>query len=402
MAFFNSCYDEINKAIMGFMHTTSDGLITYLGPLLVTGLTIYFICKAWSIMYGTSQDSLKQVTMQVIKMAFVSTMFLSTAHFYTDIAEPFYKLDETFIPMLSKSFDDPPENSFDAIDKLYDQLLSIAGSKITTAFDAANKYTVPVNLTITVVETHTIQSYVNAFIFATCVGIMILSTVFASFAAFVLLITNTLGLCFVLAFGPLFGSFLLFPQTKDLFNSWLKQCMGFVLTKIFITAALILMVQIITSALGLGGSEGSISTSSALQSADWGDRKLTLYIQGKMSDTLTLGLKFILIALLIAMFGYFLKLCPEMAKGIVGSGISMGGGGAVNAANAAGGAAAKAAKAATAGTAGTVSGAVGKGVGKLAQTAQKHGMNRTARVMNAIGSKMDAIGSKLSSTPSKN
>lgn len=400
MAFFNSCYDEINKAIMGFMHTTSDGLITYLGPLLVTGLTIYFICKAWSIMYGTSQDSLKQVTMQVIKMAFVSAMFLSTAHFYTDIAEPFYKLDETFIPMLSKSFTDPPKNSFDAIDKLYDQLLSIAGSKITTAFDAANKYTVPVNLTITVVETHTIQSYVNAFIFATCVGIMILSTVFASFAAFVLLITNTLGLCFVLAFGPLFGSFLLFPQTKDLFNSWLKQCMGFVLTKIFITAALILMVQIITSALGLGGSEGSISTSSALQSANWGDRKLTLYIQGKMSDTLTLGLKFILIALLIAMFGYFLKLCPEMAKGIVGSGISMGGGGAVNAANAAGGAAAKAA---TAGTAGVVSGAVGNGVGKLAQTAQKHGMNRTARVMNAIGSKMTEIGSKLSGkpTPSK-
>lgn len=398
MAFFNSCYDEINKAITGFMHTTSDGLITGLAPLLITAITIYFMCKAWSIMYGTSQDSLRQVTMQCIKMTFISALFCSTAYFYTTIAEPFYKLDETFIPIISKSFDDPPENCFDAIDKLYDTLMSTAGSKISVAFGAADSYTVPLDLGVTTIQVHTLTSYLNAFIYATCVGIMMLSTIFATFAAFVLLITNTLGLCFILAFGPLFGAFLLFPQTKDFFNAWLKQCMVFVLTKVFVTAALMLMLQVITTALGLGGSEGSISTSRALTGAN-ADKLIKGYVLGPLSEAIAQGLKLILISLLIAVFAHFIKIIPGLAQAIVGSGLSMGGGGAVNAATTAGGAAAKAA---TAGTAGTVSGAVGKGVGKLAQTAQKHGMNRTARVMNAIGSKMSEIGSKLKgSTPSK-
>lgn len=94
--FFTHCKVMLDEAIKSFMKTTSDGLITGLEPLLITALTIYFMCKAWSIMYGNGEGSMKQLTMQVIKMAFVTSMFCSTAYFYNNIAEPVYKLDEPF------------------------------------------------------------------------------------------------------------------------------------------------------------------------------------------------------------------------------------------------------------------------------------------------------------------
>lgn len=68
--FFTHSRNVLNDSIMDFMHSTSDALITTLQPVLITVLTIYFMCKAWSIMYGTSEGSMKQLTMQVIKMAF--------------------------------------------------------------------------------------------------------------------------------------------------------------------------------------------------------------------------------------------------------------------------------------------------------------------------------------------
>ena len=226
--FFTHSRNVLNDSIMDFMHSTSDALITTLQPVLITALTIYFMCKAWSIMYGTGEGSMKQLTMQVIKMAFVTSMFCSTAYFYTNIAEPVYKLDEFFAPAVSANFKFKSENSYDALDKIYSNMLTNASTAVSKSWEEASKPKI-------------------MFVYA----VLIFCTIFAVFIAFLILITNTLGLCFVLAFGPLFGCFLLFPQTKDLFNSWIKQCLTFVLTMVFVMAAINLMGQIIDNTVGL-------------------------------------------------------------------------------------------------------------------------------------------------------
>lgn len=62
----------ISKMLDGFMTTLSQALVSGLQPILLTTLTLYFMCKAWSLMYGSGgeQDgsSMKQLTMQCIKL----------------------------------------------------------------------------------------------------------------------------------------------------------------------------------------------------------------------------------------------------------------------------------------------------------------------------------------------
>ena len=63
----------ITKSLDEFMKNLSESLITGLQPVLLTALTIYFVCKAWSLMYGRGDQqgqTMKDLSMQCIKMAF--------------------------------------------------------------------------------------------------------------------------------------------------------------------------------------------------------------------------------------------------------------------------------------------------------------------------------------------
>ena len=55
------------------MTTLSQALVSGLQPILLTTLTLYFMCKAWSLMYSRGDQqgqTMKDLSMQCIKMAF--------------------------------------------------------------------------------------------------------------------------------------------------------------------------------------------------------------------------------------------------------------------------------------------------------------------------------------------
>ena len=379
--FFTHSRNVLNDSIMDFMHSTSDALITTLQPVLITALTIYFMCKAWSIMYGTGEGSMKQLTMQVIKMAFVTSMFCSTAYFYTNIAEPVYKLDEFFAPAVSANFKFKSENSYDALDKIYSNMLTNASTAVSKSWEEASKPN-PIDLNLPMAGSISfsmpdlgliIKGLLIMFVYA----VLIFCTIFAVFIAFLILITNTLGLCFVLAFGPLFGCFLLFPQTKDLFNSWIKQCLTFVLTMVFVMAAINLMGQIIDNTVGLKEAPTSASFA-GLAKAFHNTEGVGKLVAERMSDIVDLSIKLTFVSLLILFYGFFVMKCPEIAKGIVG-GMSMGGGSAaqkgMDLAGAAGGLV-------TGGVGGAVGKAIGNAAGKAAVSQEAKGHKWRAGALN--------------------
>lgn len=367
--FFTHCKVMLDEAIKSFMKTTSDGLITGLEPLLITALTIYFMCKAWSIMYGNGEGSMKQLTMQVIKMAFVTSMFCSTAYFYNNIAEPVYKLDEPFVDMVSKPFPFKPKDSFDALDKIYlnmiDKAASISAKVVEKAFTPTK-----VSVGLGSVDIPNIPAAFYGLVLILCIAIMILCTVFAVFVAFLILITNTIGLCFVLAFGPLFGAFLLFPQTKDLFQTWLRSCLNFVLTKVFVTAAITLMGQMIMNSFNLNDATSS-SSMPGIAAVFAKNKDYGTYVLSGFSGIVDLGIKFIFMGALVLLFGIFVMKCPAISTAIVGAGASaMGGGGAAQAANQLAGAAGGLV---TGGAGGMVGKAIGKAAGKAAESQEAKG-----------------------------
>lgn len=323
--FFTNMQALLDTSINTFIQSVSTGLITMLQPLLLTALTIYFMCKAWSIMYGTSQDSLRQVTMQFIKMAFITAMFCNSLYFFDNIATTLYKLDETFVPMVSSAFSSTTSTSekqtaFTMLDKMYHQIVDDAAAQESQIMAGSSEdpnsgmFDVMPNFSAIVMTFVLIAGYV---LLGAC-------TIFATFTAFLILITNTIGLCFILAFGPLFGSLLLFPQTKDLFTGWLKACLTFVLTKIFVAAAIVLMYTIIKQTLGLDNSSPDMEYYSDVIGSGQTDYGEIIY--GPASIVFDLLIKLVFVSILILMFSSFIKTIPSMSTQIVG-GMQMGDGG---------------------------------------------------------------------------
>lgn len=367
-AFFTNAQMLIDKAIKPFMHAVSDALITQLQPVLLTALTIYFMCKAWSIMYGNSEGSMKQLTIQIIKMAFVVAMFCNVGFFYDNIAEPIYKLDEPFIEVVSKPFSYKPANSLAALDTMYVDLLKNSQTAMVKMMEKASQPTkipLPVGGTIPFPN---INAWIVTFMLVFCLACMILCTIFATFAAFAILISTTIGLSFVLAFGPLFGSFLLFPQTKQLFEGWFKQCLNFVLTKIFVVAAIFLMSETI---LNLFGFEGATDTKTmpGIASIFSPSQDYATYISDQFSAIGELCITFLFGAAFVLMFGLFIIKLPSIATGLTG-GAAMGGGPVAQKANQLAGAAGGLV---TGGVRGAVGKAIGNAAGKAAESQEAKG-----------------------------
>ena len=370
-AFFTNAQILLDKSIKSFMQSTSDALVTQLQPVLITALTIYFMCKAWSIMYGNGEGSMKQLTMQVIKMAFVVALFCNAPNFYNYIADPVYKLDEPFVEIISKPFSSSsiPKNSLQALDTMYVDLLKNSQTAATKMLEEGMKPTpMPILGGLTTVTMPNVAALFVSLILLVCISILILCTVFATFAAFAILVSTTIGLSFVLAFGPLFGAFLLFPQTKQLFDSWLKQCLNFVLTKIFVVAAIYLMAEVIINLFGFEGATDK-STMPGIAGMFNPSKNYATYAHDQLSALFEICITFIFGGAFVLLFGLFIVKLPSIATSLTG-GAEMNGGGAAQRANQLAGAAGGLV---TGGVGGAVGKAIGQAAGKAATSQEAKG-----------------------------
>ena len=301
-----------------FVQSVSASLTTQIQPVLLTALTIYFMCKAWSIMYGTSQDSLRQVTMNCIKIAFITALFCNAGIFYTYIADTIFSLDTYFAPILMNGNSFQGTNSFTTIDWVFIQTFSNAGSQLTYIFDQVFSIN-----PLMVVKGLVIGSVLGfSFLF------LIVMALIASMIAFIMLITNTIGLAFMLALGPLFGALAMFPQTKQLFTSWLKTCLTFAMTKVFLMASLVLLVKIMEYTMGFAGTEvddyfASFSDWNNAQTAEDAAKAAGDIVAGPFAMILTIASKLVMLGLILLAFSFLIAKSSKFATSIIG-GLEMG------------------------------------------------------------------------------
>lgn len=301
-----------------FVQSVSASLTTQIQPVLLTALTIYFMCKAWSIMYGTSQDSLRQVTMHCIKIAFITVLFCNAGNFYTYIADTIFRIDEYFAPILMNGNSFQGTNSFTTIDWVFVQTFSNAGSQVTYIFDQVFSIN-PIKV---------VKGLVIGAVLGFSFMFLIVMALIASMVAFIMLITNTIGLAFILALGPLFGALAMFPQTKQLFTSWLKTCLTFAMTKVFIMASLVLLVKIMEYTMGFTGTEvddyfASFSDWNNAQTAEEAIVAAGEIVTGPFGTILTIASKLVMLGLILLSFSFLIGKCSKFATSIVG-GLEMG------------------------------------------------------------------------------
>ncbi|MDY6374913.1 MAG: type IV secretion system protein [Succinivibrionaceae bacterium] len=368
----------ITKSVDDFMKDLSQSLISGLQPVLLTALTIYFVCKAWSLMYGRGDQqgqTMKDLTMQCIKMAFVTTFFCNAPNFYEYVIDSLWRLDGFFAEMVHSSIKGTSDikTSFDAIDSVHSDIMTKAETQASIIMEAVfNKIN--------------ISRVVQGLSFAAALGISLwlleLCVTIATFIGFVVLITNTLGLAFILAFGPLFGSLLLFPQLKQMFQSWLKACLTFVLTKVFVTGGCFMMVSMAGTVFKKLGN--ATLNQMLLHDHDSALDIATTLVSGGFSNALEINSNLLMLGLVLFLFGLFFLKCSSMASNVIG-GMEMGVGAAAKLTTPETPGLSKVAEQMTAG-APAVGGLVSKAAGALARGVGRAGRN-VGRIIGALKGK---------------
>ena len=230
--------DVIKAPIMNFTEQFSTNLITAVTPILIVGLTLYYVLKGYLAMTGRSQDAIMEILIHGFKVALIAYIFLNTGNFI-NYSWDFLDASEHLI---LNAMPGAPDSSWNAIDKMWVTLLDLMTTTLNLIMD---------------LDWWMIVFMGFIFIF------FLVAIVLLSCSAFGILLITTLSLAIVCGFGPLFAGVLFFPITKSWFDGWLKVCLGLAFTKILFTAFLTLLCTLIETVLQkLGqptaGSEGEL------------------------------------------------------------------------------------------------------------------------------------------------
>ena len=329
---YASVGEIVKKSLNDFMQELSENLITGLQPVLLTALTIYFMCKAWSLMYGRGDmhgQTMKDLTMQCIKMAFVICFFCNVPNFYEYVIDTLWNLDGYLSEIVSSSISlngtSDIKTPFDAVDSVHKELLNNAATQMTIFMDGIFNYVNDVSVR------RIVSGMVHAIVYGATLGGALLfleaCVTLSTFIGFVILITNTLGLAFIIAFGPLFGSFLLFPQLKSMFDSWLKSCLTFIMTNVFVTGGCLMMVSMSNKIFKKIGHPDLNAL--LVKGEDEAKAAASTLVSGPLSNALDIGLTVLILGVIMLLFGLFFLKCTAMASSLVG-GLQMGIGKAAN------------------------------------------------------------------------
>lgn len=212
---------------------------------LVVLLTFY----GFGYLMGISDASISDMVSRIVKIGLIY-LFVGPQgwEFFDKFVVSFFKEGTDYLSfMMASAFDDSPElNNAIKNNAFYDK--SILFSSVDRVFG--------------LIFSSTVQKKISGLLFASIFGWLYLLFIYYAFLAYIYAISNAVliyliaqvfvSVLFVL--GPLFFVFTLFAQTKEMFDNWLKQLIGFSLQQIFLLTTLaffnMLMYEVIKMALG--------------------------------------------------------------------------------------------------------------------------------------------------------
>ncbi len=212
---------------------------------LVTMFTFY----GFGYLIGVVEMKQDDLIMRIVKIGLIYLFVSETGwEWFDKIVVKLFKNSTDYLAfMMASSFDDSPELRNAISDGEFHDKSILFGSvdKVFELFFAS-----------------AVQKKISALLFASIFGWAYLFIIYSSFMLYVYAVSNAvllyltaqvfISILFVL--GPIFFVFTLFNQTKEMFDNWLKQLIGFSLQQIFLLTTLaffnMLMYEVIKMSLG--------------------------------------------------------------------------------------------------------------------------------------------------------
>jgi len=200
---------------------------------------------------GTSELNHSEIMNRIIKIGIIYLFIGETGwDWFNNLVVRFFKNGTDYLAfMMASSFDDSSNHAVsDAIanSDYYDK--SVLFSSVDNVFS--------------MFFSQAVQKKVSALLFASIFGWAYLIIIYQSFMLYVYSVANAVLLyltaqvfiSILFTLGPIFLIFTLFNQTKEMFDNWLKQLIGFSLQQIFLLTTLaffnMLMYEVIKLSLG--------------------------------------------------------------------------------------------------------------------------------------------------------
>ena len=198
---------------------------------------------------GTSELNHSEIMNRIIKIGLIYLFIGEQGWYWFDtIIVKFFKNGTDYLAfMMASSFDDSPTIATAiATGDYYDK--SVLFSSVDEVFS--------------MFFSQAVQKKISALLFASIFGWAYLLIIYNSFMLYIYAVSNAVLLyltaqvfiSILFTLGPIFFIFTLFTQTKDMFDNWLKQLIGFSLQQIFLLTTLaffnMLMYEVIKMSLG--------------------------------------------------------------------------------------------------------------------------------------------------------
>ncbi|MBP7710444.1 MAG: type IV secretion system protein [Rickettsiales bacterium] len=212
-------------------------------------IIVMFTFYGVGFLMGVSELNHSELINRIVKISLIYLFIGETGwDWFNLIVVKFFKNSVDYLAfMMASSFDSSPA--------------------IQTAIDSGNYYDksvlfASVDQVFNLLFSDVVWKKIQALLFASIFGWLYLAIIVGSFFIYIIAIANAVFLYLVaqvfisilFTLGPIFFIFTLFPQTKEMFDNWLKQLIAFSLQQIFLLTTLaffnMLMYEVIKLSLG--------------------------------------------------------------------------------------------------------------------------------------------------------
>lgn len=220
--------DQVDSITQSFTFTGYNNLVSHLQVEIHLAVVIYIAFLGWSVMNGWIDLSISILTKHVIKIAVALSLATHWDFFSLFIYNVMTHAPNELSSILTQSLNATSllkgASLNEALQNVFDQGMQLGAATWS-------------------------QGGISAISFYLYAGLIWLGTFLVTGIALLEFVVAKFGLALMLVLAPIFSLFLLWENTKGIFESWLRFSLGFALVPTFITASLMLLLVLLQSAL---------------------------------------------------------------------------------------------------------------------------------------------------------
>ena len=215
----------IDEALRVYVNAVSASVCASLTVVAVTGLSLYFVFMAYAVIRGDESNPLGKISKDLVRIGILLTLALTAGAYQSVVIGGADALAGDLSSALSRGDASSP---WEAIDKANAGCVVPAGETTCLPYDTvfmhlAEKNKSPLSGLLDF-------SYFISFI------IIALALMVVTLLCVLPLMLASVGLALMLAIGPVFILLGIWPATQRYTQAWLSTAIGFVLTKVLVTA----------------------------------------------------------------------------------------------------------------------------------------------------------------------